>query len=193
PDGMPLVWGLRWLGVPRQSRVYGPDLMLGLCQRAAREQIPIYLYGGAPAVLERLRSNLEEWFPGLAIAGTHAPPFRSLTPAEDAADIEQIRASGAAIVFVGLGCPKQERWMAQHHGRLPAVMVGVGAAFDFHSGRVSQAPRWMMARGLEWLYRLLKEPQRLWRRYLIYNPAFICLFGWQLFQNWLQRVRNLSP
>lgn len=180
PDGMPLVLGLRLLGNKEQSRVYGPDLMLAWCDRAAQLQIPIYLYGGTEATLEKLRYNLEQRFPGLAIAGSHAPPFRPLSPDEEAADIARIQASGAPVVFVGLGCPKQEKWMARQQGKLSAVMVGVGAAFSFHSGEVSQAPRWMMAWGLEWLYRLAMEPGRLWKRYLLHNPAFVVLFGWQL-------------
>lgn len=179
PDGMPLVWGLRALGIADQSRVYGPDLMLAWCQRAAAGGIPLYLYGGTDPVLERLRQRLTTQFPGLVIAGSHAPPFRPLTPAEEAADRDRIQQSGAKVVFVGLGCPKQEFWMARQRGSLPAVMVGVGAAFDFHSGTVAQAPRWMMALGLEWLYRFCQEPRRLWRRYCINNPAFVVLFGYQ--------------
>jgi len=180
PDGMPLVWGLRRLGIKHQTRVYGPDLMLAWCDRAAQRGIPIYLYGGTEEMLTKLQHHLEQTFPGLAIAGTHSPPFRALTPAEEEADIQRIQASGASVVFVGLGCPKQEQWMARQQGKLPAVMLGVGAAFSFHSGAVSQAPRWMMARGLEWLYRLWREPGRLWKRYLLNNPAFIVLFGLQL-------------
>jgi N-acetylglucosaminyldiphosphoundecaprenol N-acetyl-beta-D-mannosaminyltransferase len=180
PDGMPLVLGLRLLGNKKQSRVYGPDLMLAWCERAAQLQIPIYLYGGTEQTLEKLRYNLEQRFPGLEIAGSHAPPFRPLSLDEEAADIARIQASGAPVVFVGLGCPKQEKWMARQQGKLSAVMVGVGAAFRFHSGEVSQAPRWMMAWGLEWLYRLAMEPGRLWKRYLLHNPVFVVLFGWQL-------------
>jgi len=180
PDGMPLVMGLRLLGVKQQQRVYGPDLMLAWCDRAAQAGIPLYLYGGTKAMLETLQQNLVQRFPGLIIAGTHAPPFRPLTLEEEAADRDRIHASGASVVFVGLGCPKQEEWMARQQDKLNAVMVGVGAAFSFHSGEVSQAPRWMMAWGLEWLYRFAMEPTRLWRRYLINNPAFLILFSWQL-------------
>ncbi|MGD1853119.1 MAG: WecB/TagA/CpsF family glycosyltransferase [Leptolyngbyaceae cyanobacterium] len=180
PDGMPLVWGLRWLGIERQSRVYGPDLMLALCDRAAKEQLSIYLYGGTDTMVQHLAHKLQQQFPTLKIVGTYAPPFRPLTPEEEAADIETIHQSGAAVVFVGLGCPKQEEWMARQQDRLNAVMIGVGAAFSFHSGTVSQAPRWMMAYGLEWLYRLCQEPRRLWRRYLLNNVAFLLLFGLQL-------------
>lgn len=185
PDGMPLVLALRLLGQRRQTRVYGPDLMLALCDRAARQQIPIYFYGGSEATLQKLTTNLQAQFPTLPIAGTYAPPFRPLTAAEEQADCDRIQASGAAIVFVGLGCPKQEQWMARQVDRLPAVMIGVGAAFRFHSGEVSQAPRWMMALSLEWLYRLGAEPQRLWKRYLINNPAFLFLFALQLLRTYL--------
>jgi N-acetylglucosaminyldiphosphoundecaprenol N-acetyl-beta-D-mannosaminyltransferase len=180
PDGMPLVLALRWLGHPQATRVYGPDLMLSCCQRAAQEQVPIYLYGGTDLMLQKLQQNLRSQFPHLIIAGAHAPPFRELTPAEESQDIEHINTSGAKVVFVALGCPKQELWMARQQGQLQAVMIGVGAAFAFHSGEVNQAPRWMMAAGLEWLYRFAVEPKRLWKRYLINNPAFILLFGVQL-------------
>ncbi|HEY9895125.1 MAG TPA: WecB/TagA/CpsF family glycosyltransferase [Candidatus Sericytochromatia bacterium] len=183
PDGMPLVMGLRLLGVKQQQRVYGPDLMLAWCDRAAQAGIPLYLYGGTKATLDTLQQNLVQRFPGLIIAGTHAPPFRPLTLEEERADRDRIHASGASVVFVGLGCPKQEEWMARQQDKLNAVMVGVGAAFSFHSGEVSQAPRWMMAWGLEWLYRLAMEPTRLWQRYLLNNPAFLILFGWQLLRS----------
>lgn len=179
PDGMPLVWALRFLGIQHQSRVYGPDLMLAWCDRAAQLGISIYLYGGTEATLQKLQQNLTQRFPQLAIAGSYAPPFRPLTSEENASVLDSIAASGARVVFVGLGCPKQEEWMAEQQGKLSVVMLGVGAAFDFHSGQVSQAPRWMMSLGLEWLYRLAMEPRRLWRRYAINNPAFVILFGLQ--------------
>jgi N-acetylglucosaminyldiphosphoundecaprenol N-acetyl-beta-D-mannosaminyltransferase len=182
PDGMPLVLALRWLGHLQASRVYGPDLMLVCCQHAAQKQVPIYLYGGTNAMLEKLQDNLRSKFPALDIAGAYAPPFRELTPEEEQQDIARIHHSGAAIVFVALGCPKQELWMARQQGQLHAVMVGVGAAFGFHSGMVSQSPLWMMNLGLEWLYRLAVEPRRLWKRYLINNPVFAVLLAYQLFQ-----------
>lgn len=187
PDGMPLVLGLRWLGIPGQTRVYGPDLALAWCERAAQLGLPLYLYGGTPEMLDKLQSRLLAQFPGLAIAGCHAPPFRPLTPEEMESDRTRITNSGAKVVFVGLGCPKQEEWMAQQQGKLNTVMLGVGAAFSFHSGEVAQAPRWMMAWGLEWLYRLAIEPRRLWRRYLLNNPAFILLFGLQLLRHHIQK------
>lgn len=188
PDGMPLVWGLRQLGIVKQSRVYGPDLMLAWCDRATQEQLSIYLYGGTDTMLQRLAQNLQQQFPDLIIAGSHAPPFRALTPAEEAADVAAIRQSGAAVIFVGLGCPKQEEWMARQQGKLNAVMIGVGAAFSFHSGTVSQAPRWMMAWGLEWAYRLWQEPRRLWRRYVLNNSAFLLLFGLQLINRAMRSI-----
>jgi len=187
-DGMPLVWGLRRLGVADQPRVYGPDLMLAWCDRAARDGSPIYLYGGTEAMVAKLAATLTQRFPGLVIAGTHAPPFRPLTTEEEAADRERIRQSGATVVFVGLGCPKQEQWMHRQRDHLPVVMVGVGAAFSFFSGEVAQAPRWMMALGLEWLYRFGQEPRRLWQRYLVNNPAFVVLFGGQLVGDWWGRL-----
>ena len=185
PDGMPLVWALRLLGIARQSRVYGPDLMLTWCKRATQIGIPIYLYGGTERMLEKLQLSLKQRFPGLQIAGSHAPPFRPLTSEEEARDRDRIHRVGVPVVFVALGCPKQEYWMARQQGKLNAVMVGVGAAFSFHSGEVAQAPRWMMAYGLEWLYRFFVEPRRLWQRYLINNPIFVILFAWQwLSQAW---------
>lgn len=187
PDGMPLVWALRLLGIKDQTRVYGPDLMLFLCQRAAREKIPVFLYGGTVAVLKTLQHNLENQFPDLVIVGSHSPPFRVLTSEEENTNIQKIRESRAKIVFVALGCPKQEIWMAQHFGKLPAVMIGVGAAFNFHAGVVRQSPRWLMKLGLEWFYRLLMEPRRLWQRYFFNNPAFIILFGLQLSRFWLKK------
>lgn len=188
PDGMPLVLGMRWLGAHDQSRVYGPDLMLAWCQRATEINQSIYLYGSTPETLQRLSTNLRETFPTLKIAGAHSPPFRPLTLQEEAADVERINQSGASVVFVGLGCPKQEEWMHRNVGKLNAVMIGVGAAFKFHSGEVKQAPRWMMRLSLEWLYRLLKEPRRLWARYLFTNTAFIVLFAAQLGKYRLNRL-----
>ncbi|MEA5464691.1 WecB/TagA/CpsF family glycosyltransferase [Leptothoe sp. PORK10 BA2] len=188
PDGMPLVWGLRRLGIANQARVYGPDLMLAWCDRATQENLTIYLYGGTDTMVQRLAQNLQQQFPNLTIAGIQAPPFRPLTAAEEAADIAHIDQSGAAVVFVGLGCPKQEEWMARQQGKLNAVMIGVGAAFSFHSGTVSQAPRWMMAWGLEWAYRLWQEPRRLWRRYIVNNTAFLLLFGLQLMNRAMRSI-----
>ncbi len=178
PDGQPLVWALRALGHRRATRVYGPDLMAGFCERAARAAIPVYLYGGrTPEALELLRRRLSERFPGLPIVGGYSPPFRALTAEEEARVIADIDRSGAAVVWVGTGQPKQEKWMLAMRPRLRApLLVGVGAAFDFHAGLVPQAPGWMGRAGLEWLYRLWREPRRLWRRYARYNPRFLAEF-----------------
>jgi len=175
PDGMPLVWMLRRLGFPRQARVYGPDLTLRVCEAASKEKIPIGFYGSTVEALEALRKSYRERFPQLQIAYAYAPPFRPLTMEEDEAVVRAVNESGARILLVGLGCPKQERWVAEHRGRVHAVMMAVGAAFDFHSGRLRQAPRWMQRAGLEWLFRLLVEPRRLWRRYFRHNPRFLWL------------------
>lgn len=174
PDGVPLVWCARRAGFPATQRVYGPDLMLAVLARAAERGWTSYLYGGADGVPEQLAARLAERFPGLQVVGTHSPPFRPLT-AEESAEVDaRIDASGADLVWVGLSTPKQERWMAEHRPHLQApVLLGVGAAFDFHTGRVRQAPAWMQSRGLEWLFRLLVEPRRLWRRYLSNNPRFV--------------------
>jgi N-acetylglucosaminyldiphosphoundecaprenol N-acetyl-beta-D-mannosaminyltransferase len=181
PDGMPLVWGLQRLGLRHATRVYGPDLTPCLLERAAAEGIRVGFYGGASHALERLVGVLSQQIPGLRVAFVKSPPFRSPTPDEDAADVREINQSETRILFVGLGCPKQERWLAEHVGRVRAVMLGVGAAFDFLAGTKSQAPRWMQRSGLEWLFRLCTEPRRLWRRYLILGPRFVGLFGLQLF------------
>jgi len=175
PDGMPLVWMLRWLGHPIEDRVYGPTLMLRVLEAAARRGILVGFYGGAPKVLDSLVKNLQSRFQGLDVVFSFSPPFRGPTLEEDLASIQDINHSGARILFVGLGCPKQELWMAAHRDRVKAVMLGVGAAFDFHAGKVRQAPRWLQNSGLEWLFRLLTEPGRLWRRYLKHNPRFAIL------------------
>ena len=166
PDGQPLVWALKALGHSRATRIYGPDLMAAFCARAAERGIPAYLYGGrTPEALAMLQARLRERFPGLPIAGAHSPPFRPLSEAEREDVARRIDASGAAIVWVGIGQPKQEIWMHEMRPRLAApLLAGVGAAFDFHAGLVSQAPPWMQRSGLEWAYRLSREPRRLWRR-----------------------------
>jgi N-acetylglucosaminyldiphosphoundecaprenol N-acetyl-beta-D-mannosaminyltransferase len=191
PDGQPLVWALHALGHARATRVYGPDLMANFCARAARTGIPIYLYGGRSADARRLlEARLSERFPGLRIAGGSSPPFRVLTPEEDEREIELINASGAAVVWVGTGQPRQEQWMHRMRPRLsPPLLVGVGAAFDFHAGLVSQAPPWMQRNGLEWSYRLSREPRRLWRRYARYNPLFVVGFARQYLRHRLERRR----
>jgi N-acetylglucosaminyldiphosphoundecaprenol N-acetyl-beta-D-mannosaminyltransferase len=174
PDGMPLVWLSRLHGYGTTDRVYGPDLMLALCALSESRQYRHFFYGGATDVPTTLVARLRERFPRLQVTGSLSPPFRELTEAEDDAIMQQINESGADIVWVGLSTPKQERWMHAHVGRHDApVLIGVGAAFDFHAGRKKQAPRWMQRSGLEWLFRLGSEPRRLWRRYLINNPLFV--------------------
>ena len=181
-DGVPLVWALKLLGRKKASRVYGPDLTLHVCKAAARFNISIGLYGGTTESLNDFTHFLQRRFPGIQIACSIAPPFHPLTDAEDCRYSQAINDSGAQILFVGIGCPKQERWMAAHKGQINAVMLGVGAAFDFHSGRVKQAPSWLQRVGLEWLFRLLMEPRRLWKRYAKHNPRFVLSFARQ----WLQ-------
>jgi N-acetylglucosaminyldiphosphoundecaprenol N-acetyl-beta-D-mannosaminyltransferase len=191
PDGQPLVWALRALGCARATRIYGPDLMAAFCARAARSGTPIYLYGGRSAeALQLLERRLRERFPGLEIAGGFSPPFRTLTAEEQERSVGEINSSGAAVVWVGTGQPKQEQWMLQMRPRLSApLLVGVGAAFDFHAGLVSQAPRWMQRSGLEWAYRLSREPRRLWRRYARYNPLFLAGFARQYLRHRRDRRR----
>lgn len=175
PDGMPLVWMIRLKGKRDQQRVYGPTLMLHVLAAAARENIPVGFYGSAPHVLESLVERMQARYEGLNVAFSVSPPFHELTPPEDDAIVKKFNQSGARILFVGLGCPKQEIWMANHRGKINAVMLGVGAAFDFHAGIKPQAPAWMQNIGLEWLFRLFSEPRRLWKRYLYHNPRFVAL------------------
>jgi N-acetylglucosaminyldiphosphoundecaprenol N-acetyl-beta-D-mannosaminyltransferase len=181
PDGMPLAWFARLQGYEQRCRVRGVDLMLASLQASARTGTAHYLYGGRDGVVRRLAEMLRARVPGVRIVGTHSPPFRPLAPGEDDEDVRRINASGADIVWVGLGAPKQERWMADHLGRVDApVLVGVGAAFDFLAGAVPQAPAWMQDHGLEWLFRLRTEPRRVWRRYVFNNPMFLLLATLQL-------------
>ena len=181
PDGQPVRWALNLLfGATLRDRVYGPALMERLCECAANEQIGVYLYGGRPEVLSRLRERLLERHPGLQIVGAESPPFRPLTVEEDAMMVERIERSGAGLVFIGLGCPKQELFAAGHLDRIHAVQLCVGAAFDFLAGAKPMAPRWMQERGLEWLFRLASEPRRLWRRYLRANSIFLVLLAREL-------------
>lgn len=176
PDGMPMVWANHLQGKRHVSRVYGPDLMLAACEASATTGYKHFFYGGADGVPELLRDKLIARYPHLQVVGTYSPPFRALTDEEDAAICQMIDESGADIVWVGLSTPKQERWMSAHVGKFRApVMVGVGAAFDFHAGLKKQAPRWMQRSGLEWFYRLISEPNRLAKRYLINNPVFLWL------------------
>jgi N-acetylglucosaminyldiphosphoundecaprenol N-acetyl-beta-D-mannosaminyltransferase len=173
PDGMPVAWVMRWRGVLGQERIDGPGLMWRYAEQAALDGTPVFLYGSAPATLHKLVGRLHDAFPGLKIAGSYSPPFRPLTEAEENEVVEMIANSGAAVVFVGLGCPRQEVWMANMSPRIPAVLIGLGAAFDYHAGVIKRAPRWMQQHGLEWLFRLAAEPRRLWRRYCVTNALFI--------------------
>jgi N-acetylglucosaminyldiphosphoundecaprenol N-acetyl-beta-D-mannosaminyltransferase len=179
PDGMPLVWMLRAQGHLLRDRVYGPALMLQLLAEASQSGIPVGFLGGRPTVLRAMLGRLRRSCPELRIAFHHSPPFRPLHPHEDRALVARINASGCRVLFVGLGCPKQERWMAAHargtRQVVGCVMIGVGAAFDFTAGTLPQAPGWMQRRGLEWLFRLTCEPRRLWWRYLKHNPRFALL------------------
>ena len=171
-DGMPLVWMLRALGAGQATRVYGPNLTLEILHAAEAAAIPVGFYGSTQEVLGCLLNRLGRRFPALSIAFAQAPPFCPLTPKEDDETVRVIHASGAKILFIGLGGTKQDLWMTDHRGRVPAVMIGVGAAFDFLARTKPQAPRWMQDSGLEWLFRLATEPRRLWRRYLRHNPRF---------------------
>lgn len=172
-DGAPVAWLMRKLGCVRQERINGPDLMWRYFELAAQRGESVFFYGSTPETLQRLVDRVEADFPGLRVAGTYSPPFRALSPDEDEAVVDQINQSGAQTVWVALGCPKQEVWMAAHRRRIQAVQVGVGAAFSFHAGVARRAPPWMQRNGLEWIHRLLSEPRRLARRYLVTNTLFV--------------------
>jgi N-acetylglucosaminyldiphosphoundecaprenol N-acetyl-beta-D-mannosaminyltransferase len=180
PDGMPITWMLRQMGFPKQQRINGPDLMWNYCELAERMNESIFLYGSTQKTLDNLQRRLSISYPKLVIAGSYSPPFRTLSNEEDAEITERINNSGANVVFVSLGCPKQELWMQAHRGKINAVMIGVGAAFDYHAGTIKRAPLWMQNHGLEWLHRLYSEPRRLWKRYMVTNSIFIVVAGWQL-------------
>ncbi|MGZ4270750.1 MAG: WecB/TagA/CpsF family glycosyltransferase [Solirubrobacteraceae bacterium] len=188
PDGQPLVWALNALGARLPSRVYGPDLMAKACERAARTGAKMFLYGGKnQGALVQLTLELRTRFPGLQIVGGHAPVFRPLTEAEQAEVAEKINRSGADVVWVGLGVPRQEKWMATMRPQLEApVLAGVGAAFDFHAGLVPQAPAWLQSMGMEWAFRLAMEPRRLWKRYAKYNPLFV----WGFARQYVRHLRS---
>ncbi len=182
PDGAPLAWLMRKIGWPDQQRINGPDLMWKLLSAAERLQVPIFLLGSTESTLNQLEKKLLVAFPSLSLAGQVSPPFRPMTTKENDELIALISASGARILFVGLGCPKQEKWMATHRQRLPMVMIGVGAAFDYHAGTLARAPIFWQRAGLEWLYRLAMEPKRLGRRYLITNTLFLLALPGQLWR-----------
>ncbi|MFC7516538.1 WecB/TagA/CpsF family glycosyltransferase [Herbaspirillum sp. GCM10030257] len=176
PDGAPIAWALRQFGYASQERINGPDLMMKYLAEAERLGQTVFFYGSTDATLAKLRVALAKLFPGLRIGGTYSPPFRSLSLEEDEEIVEMINGSGSNVVFVGLGCPKQEKWMAEHRGRINAVMIGVGAAFDYHAGVIKRAPIWWQRNGLEWLYRLGSEPRRLFKRYMVTNTLFMVGF-----------------
>ncbi len=172
-DGVPLTWALRALYGIRQERITGLDVLPDLLVEAAKNQLPVYFYGSTPEVLSRCALFCQQNHPTLPIAGMHSPPFRPLSAAEEQADIEAINASGAAMVFVSLGCPKQEKWMAAVSDRIPAVLLGIGGALPVSVGEQLRAPRWMQQGGLEWFFRLIQEPRRLLRRYIVTNTLFV--------------------
>lgn len=181
PDGMPTVWLGRLHGFHDMTRVYGPDYMLALCESSVAKGYRHFLYGGRDGVAEQLKDALTRRFPGLKIVGTYTPPFRPLSPEEEEDLRAQIEATAPDVLWCGLSTPKQERFMAAYRGRLPVkLMVGVGAAFDLLSGNLDEAPNWMKQSGLQWFYRLIKEPKRLWRRYLLNNPRFVFLVFLQM-------------
>ncbi len=179
PDGMPVVWALRAFGARHADRVYGPDTTVALLRAAQKSQIPIGFYGGDDATLSALIHQVGLQYPGINVVFAMSPPFRKLTQEEDEAIVGQINQSGARWLFVGLGCPKQENWVFAHKGRIPAVLLAVGAAFDFLAGTKPQAPRWMMRNGLEWAFRLASEPRRLAGRYFKNIPRFMVLVARQ--------------
>ncbi len=199
PDGAPVAWMMRKLGHVGQQRINGPDLMWKYCElsekldpRLREGDGGVFLYGSSEETLEILKSKLQAAFPNLKIAGAISPPFREITNEEDDAFVEQINTSGAGVLWVSLGCPKQELWMAAHRGRINAVMVGVGAAFEYHAGAIKRAPKWMQDNGLEWFYRLVSEPRRLWKRYLVTNTLFVIGAVKQLAKFKLQGTRESS-
>ena len=180
PDGMPLVWAGRYAGADWVERVYGPDLMLEICSRSVERGWSHYFYGAGPGVAEELSASMTQMYPGLEVVGTHSPPYRELTDEEVDETAEMINRSGADFVWVGLSSPTQERWMDRFRSRLEApVIIGVGAAFDLHAGRVVQAPKWIQRSGLEWAFRLAVEPRRLWRRYAVSIPRFVWRILWE--------------
>lgn len=187
PDGAPIAWALRRLGFPSQERINGPDLMWKYLGEAERLGQTVFFYGSMETTLAKLRESMASSFPHLIVAGTLSPPYRHLSAMEDESEVRIINSSGTNVLFVGLGCPTQEKWMAVHRGRINALMIGVGAAFDYHSGTTKRAPLWMQRKSLEWLYRLLSEPRRLYKRYLICNTLFIVGIAKQLIVRMLAR------
>ena len=192
PDGAPVAWMIRRLGNAYQRRLSGPDLMVDLCFHCQKIGISIYLYGSTEKNLTNLKTYLNHKFPRLIIAGAESPPFRPLSKQEFSDTAFRINSSGAGVVFVGLGCPKQEFWMSKQRMAVNAVMLGVGAAFDFYSGTSKRAPLWMRNNGLEWFFRLCSEPRRLWKRYLVTNSLFIILAIKQFCEEYTKMLFNLK-
>lgn len=188
PDGMPLVWALRLLHNYKQDRVAGMDLLPDLLRLSEREQIPVYFYGGTDELMDKTKDFLRLHHPALPIAGFYSPPFRPLTEAEQTEIEENIRRSRAKLIFVILGCPKQEKWMAEMHGKINGCMIGVGGALPVMIGMQKRAPRWMQKNGLEWLYRFLQEPSRLGKRYMVTN----IIFSWLLLKAWLKQLFSIK-
>jgi len=188
PDGQPVRWAMKWLHkATLADRVYGPELTLRVCEQAAREGLSIYLYGSREEVLDQLTINLQQKFPALKIAGSQPSRFRQVTAEEQASIVKTIKASGASIVLVGLGCPRQETWVFEHRELLSMPLLAVGAAFDFHAGLVPQAPAWIQRRGFEWLFRFVQEPRRLWKRYTVANAQYLVLIALQF-----AKIRTLA-
>ncbi len=183
-DGMPLVWALRRRGFTYTERIAGPNLMVRICEIAEVEKLPVYFFGGSSKTIQLLQKIVAETFPTLQVVGWESPPLLPQQPEMNPAVVNRIRTSGARIVFVGLGCPKQEFWMSGYAPHLPAVLIGVGAAFDFIAGTAPRAPLWMQKSGLEWLFRLLAEPRRLWKRYLVTNTLFLWYLLIEEFGKW---------
>lgn len=184
PDGQPVRWAMNMLhGTALSERVYGPDLVAAVCAAAAAERMSVYLYGSTPETCRKVADELPRRHPGLRIAGVQPDRFRDATADEDAEDVQRIRATGADIVLVGRGCPRQERWVALHRGLLPVPMLAVGAAFDYIAGNITRPPGWMQRVGLEWLFRLYREPRRLFRRYLVHNSLFCVMLAREMLQN----------
>ncbi|MGJ7917617.1 WecB/TagA/CpsF family glycosyltransferase [Massilia sp. LXY-6] len=192
-DGAPIAWALRRLGFPGQERIAGPDLMWRYLHKAKALGHRVYLYGSTETTLSRLVERIARDFPGIVVVGMHSPPFHS-PASDDEAAVAEINRSGPNVVFVGLGCPKQEKWMAAHSGNVNALMIGVGAAFDYHSGTLKRAPLWLQRHGLEWLYRLACEPRRLMRRYLVTNSLFVVRIAAQLIcSRWTHHKMRHDP
>jgi N-acetylglucosaminyldiphosphoundecaprenol N-acetyl-beta-D-mannosaminyltransferase len=191
PDGMPLVWLMNLLG-KRQDRVAGMDILSALCREISSRDISVFFVGSEPKILEQMKVRLDREFPNLQIAGMEPLPFRPLTPAEDQEIVNKINRSGAGIVFVSLGCPKQEIWMNQHQGKIHAVMVGLGGVFPVYAGIHKRAPSWVRKFGFEWLYRLIQEPRRLWKRYFTTIPPFLFLATKQMINFWLGRTHKAT-